>query len=57
MEIGKLLGGSHVECDECHLENDPLLDREPVKLFEQGLRAGVPSCLEHDSRMITLHAL
>ena len=39
MEIGRLLGGYHVECDKCHLENDPLLNREPVKLFEQGPRA------------------
>ena len=33
MENGRLLGGSHVECDKCHLENDPLLNREPVKLI------------------------
>ena len=30
MEIGRLLGGSHVECDKCILENDPLLNREAV---------------------------
>ena len=37
VEIEGLLGGSHVECDECHLENDPLLDWKPVERFEQGL--------------------